>query len=140
MWRRAIFEVLGLFIGQKCPFSSAKKWHFERPKQRTETKNLAKHPPKWWLSSPFSTTGCEQKAKQEKKKRIGTPYSAFTIINVISYFMAFLTFTFFMFDKKLSHLSFHTNHGPLFCTFFHVLICVVTIPSPLYEFRSKSPV
>ena len=32
---------------QKCPFSSAKKWHFERPDLRTESKNLAKHPPKW---------------------------------------------------------------------------------------------
>ena len=33
---------------QKCPFSSAQKWHFERPNLRTESKNLAKHPPKWW--------------------------------------------------------------------------------------------
>ena len=33
---------------QKCPFSSAKKWHFERPNLRTDSKNLAKHPPKWW--------------------------------------------------------------------------------------------
>ena len=32
---------------QKCPFSSAKKWHFERPHFKTESKNLAKHPPKW---------------------------------------------------------------------------------------------
>ena len=32
---------------QKCPFSSAKKWHFERPDLKTESKNLAKHPPKW---------------------------------------------------------------------------------------------
>ena len=28
-------------------FSRAKKWHFERPDLRTESKNLAKHPPKW---------------------------------------------------------------------------------------------
>ena len=28
-------------------FSRAKKWHFERPNLRTESKNLAKHPPKW---------------------------------------------------------------------------------------------
>ena len=32
---------------QKCPFSSANKWHFERPDLKTESKNLAKHPPKW---------------------------------------------------------------------------------------------
>ena len=32
---------------QKCPFSSVKKWHFERPDIRTESKNLAKHPPNW---------------------------------------------------------------------------------------------
>ena len=31
---------------QKCPFSSDKKWHFERPNLRTESKNPAKHPPK----------------------------------------------------------------------------------------------
>ena len=30
-----------------CPFSRAKKWHFERPDLRTESKNLVKHPPKW---------------------------------------------------------------------------------------------
>ena len=34
-------------ICQKCPFSSAKKWHFECPDLRTESKNLAKHSPKW---------------------------------------------------------------------------------------------
>ena len=33
---------------RKCPFLSAKKWHFERPNLRTDSKNLAKHPPKWW--------------------------------------------------------------------------------------------
>ena len=33
---------------QKCPISSAKKWHFERPNLRTDSKNFAKHPPKWW--------------------------------------------------------------------------------------------
>ena len=33
---------------QKCPFSNAKKWHFERPSLRTDSKNPAKHPPKWW--------------------------------------------------------------------------------------------
>ena len=33
---------------QKCPFSSAKKWHFGRPNLRTDSKNPAKHPPKWW--------------------------------------------------------------------------------------------
>ena len=32
---------------QKCPFSIAKKWHFQRPNLRTDSKNLAKHPPKW---------------------------------------------------------------------------------------------
>ena len=29
---------------RKCPFSNAKKWHFERPDLRTDSKNLAKHP------------------------------------------------------------------------------------------------
>ena len=33
---------------RKCPFSSAKKWHLERPNLRTDSRNLAKHPPKWW--------------------------------------------------------------------------------------------
>ena len=33
---------------QKCPFSIPKKRHFERPNLRTDSKNLAKHPPKWW--------------------------------------------------------------------------------------------
>ena len=33
---------------QKCPFWNAKKWHFERRNLRTDSKNLAKHPPKWW--------------------------------------------------------------------------------------------
>ena len=37
----------GTWKRQKCPFSRAKKWHFERPDLRTESKNLAKHPPKW---------------------------------------------------------------------------------------------
>ena len=32
---------------QKCPLSRAKKWHFERPNLRTDSKNPAKHPPKW---------------------------------------------------------------------------------------------
>ena len=27
---------------------SVKKWHFERQNLRTDSKNLAKHPPKWW--------------------------------------------------------------------------------------------
>ena len=35
-WKRALLA-----------FSRAKKWHFERPDLRTESKNLAKHPPKW---------------------------------------------------------------------------------------------
>ena len=34
-------------IWQKCPFSSAKKWHLERSSLRTDSKNLAKPPPKW---------------------------------------------------------------------------------------------
>ena len=34
---------------QKCPFSSAKKWHFERPNLRKDSKNHAKHPPKWFI-------------------------------------------------------------------------------------------
>ena len=45
---------------QKCPFSSAKKWHFECPKLWTDSKNLAKHPSKWWgrhLGHAFSTFG-----------------------------------------------------------------------------------
>ena len=36
-------------ICQKCPFSSAKKWHLECPNLRMESKNLAKHPPKWFI-------------------------------------------------------------------------------------------
>ena len=44
--RGAIFN--GHFC-QKCPFSSAKKWHFECPNLRMESKNLAKHPPKWFI-------------------------------------------------------------------------------------------
>ena len=48
-----------LEVRQKCPSSSAKKWHFERPEPRTDPKNPAKHPPKWWgrhlaHSFPFS--------------------------------------------------------------------------------------
>ena len=35
-------------MNQKCPISSAKKRHFERPNLRTDSKNLAKHRPKWW--------------------------------------------------------------------------------------------
>ena len=34
---------------EKCQFSSAKKWHFERPNLQTDSKNPAKHPPKWWM-------------------------------------------------------------------------------------------
>ena len=37
-----------ILVWQKCPFSSAKKWPFERPNLRTDSRNLAKHPPKWW--------------------------------------------------------------------------------------------
>ena len=36
-WKRALLH-----------FWSAKKWHFQRPNLRTDSKNLAKHPPKWW--------------------------------------------------------------------------------------------
>ena len=32
---------------QMCPFSSAKKWHFKRPNLRTDSKNLAEHPPQF---------------------------------------------------------------------------------------------
>jgi len=38
---------------QKCPFSRDKKRDLERPKLRTEFKNLAKHPPKWWTRHLF---------------------------------------------------------------------------------------
>ena len=38
---------------RKCPFSRDKKWDLERPKLRTEFKNLAKHPPKWWTRHLF---------------------------------------------------------------------------------------
>ena len=34
-------------VGSLLAFSRAKKWHFECPDLRTESKNLAKHPPKW---------------------------------------------------------------------------------------------
>ena len=53
---------------QKCPFSCAKKWHFERPDLKTESKNLAKHPPKWLgrhLGHAFPFSG-EYQANFEK--------------------------------------------------------------------------
>jgi len=45
---------------QKCPFSSDKKRHFERPNLGTDSKNLAKHPQKWFtrhLVHAFSIFG-----------------------------------------------------------------------------------
>ena len=44
---------------QKCPFSSAKKRHFECPNLRTDSKNIAKRPPRWRIrhlvhAFPFS--------------------------------------------------------------------------------------
>ena len=44
---RRVTNFVFKIIDQKCPLSRAKKWHFERPDLRTESKNLAKHPPKW---------------------------------------------------------------------------------------------
>ena len=38
---------------QKWPLLGTKKWDFERPKLRTESKNLAKHPTKWWIRHLF---------------------------------------------------------------------------------------
>ena len=35
-------------FGQKCPYSSDKKWDFECPNLRIDSGNPAKHPPKWW--------------------------------------------------------------------------------------------
>ena len=63
-----LFGGLSMLRRQKCPFSSAKKWHFERPNLRTDSKNLAKHPPKWWgrhlvHTFPFSS---EYQANFEK--------------------------------------------------------------------------
>ena len=49
-------------------FSSAKKWHFGRPNLRTDYKNLAKHPSKWWgrlLVHAFQLSG-EYQANYEK--------------------------------------------------------------------------
>ena len=45
--------VFGSIIMAKEPltelkFAIFKKWHFERPNLRTDSKNPAKHPPKWW--------------------------------------------------------------------------------------------
>ena len=53
-WKRALLA-----------FSRAKKRHFERPNLRTESKNLAKHPPKWLgrhLGNAFPFSG-EYQAK-----------------------------------------------------------------------------
>ena len=62
------FVLLGDQVCRKCPFSSDKKWDFERPNLRTDAKNLAKHPPNWWIkhlvhSFPFL---CEYQANFEK--------------------------------------------------------------------------
>ena len=35
-------------LNQKCPFSNDKKWDFKRLNLKTDSKNLAKHTPKWW--------------------------------------------------------------------------------------------
>ena len=38
----------GIYMAHKSArFQMPKKWHFERPNLRTDSKNLAKHPPKW---------------------------------------------------------------------------------------------
>ena len=42
-----------LWHRQKCPFLSGKKWDFERPNLRTDSKNPAKHPPKWLVRHLF---------------------------------------------------------------------------------------
>ena len=47
--RFAVNCTIGCPSLQKVPFSSDKKWDFERPNLRTDAKNLAKYPPKWWI-------------------------------------------------------------------------------------------
>ena len=48
-WKTRTFKTLfAPTVQVPCPFSSAEKWHFERPNLRTDSENLAKHPPKWW--------------------------------------------------------------------------------------------
>ena len=42
----SIYPLIQNFL-TKCPFSSVKKRHFARPNLRTDSKNFAKHPPKW---------------------------------------------------------------------------------------------
>ena len=43
----ALCSFFGLDVLAKVPVFSAKKWHFERPNLRTDSKTLAKLPPKW---------------------------------------------------------------------------------------------
>ena len=55
-FRRSKSHFLSLEIGhfwQKCPFLSGKKWDFERPNLRTDSKKPAKHPPKWLVRHLF---------------------------------------------------------------------------------------
>ena len=66
---------------QKCPFSSAKKWHFERSEPRTDPQNPAKHPPKWWgrhLDQAFPFSG-EYQAKFWKLLNLGPPGALFPL-------------------------------------------------------------
>ena len=56
------------YVIKKCQFSSAKKWHLERPNLRSDSKSLAKHLPKWWnrhLVHAFPFSG-EYQANFEK--------------------------------------------------------------------------
>ena len=53
-WKMLNVDKLKPFVGAYLRsffghFSSDKKWEFERPNLRTESKNLVKHPPKWWI-------------------------------------------------------------------------------------------
>ena len=67
-------------VYQKCPFSSAKKWHFECPNLRTDSKNLAKHPPKWFtrhLVHAFSIFGrISFKMQGDKSKVFYCPFNS----------------------------------------------------------------
>ena len=51
-------------------FSSNKKWEFERPNLRTESKNLVKHPPKWWIRHLIHAFPFQGGIKPNLKNRI----------------------------------------------------------------------
>ena len=52
-WKALIYWEKSPYFCQKCPFSSDKKWDFKCPNLRADSKNLAKHLPKWWMCFHF---------------------------------------------------------------------------------------